>query len=219
MLPLILLPLHLAWHHKSRSRLAGGAALCVISLGWALFAMALTVDTRIVRDTSTGQLLRHYLSTPSEFIRIVWASLTDSTLFTFYQQTFVGVLGWLNVMLPAALYPMLWAGLGGCALVSISFSTVREDWPLRLMLLVLSVGSITLIFLAMLATWTPYPATLVNGVQGRYFLLPFVVMGYAAHGISDNQIPARSLGGWIVLALFAVLSIGALTSALLTGYH
>ena len=37
-------------------------------------------------------------------------------------------------------------------------------------------------FLALLITWTPQPAHVIEGVQGRYFLIPAIMVAYAVAG-------------------------------------
>jgi uncharacterized membrane protein len=219
MLPLLLLPMYLAWRHSSRNFMVWGLALWVASLAWIFFAMHSTVDTRMIRNISTGQLMWFYLSSPSEFIRIVWASLSDPQLFTFYEQSFVGILGWLNAMLPLGLYPALWTGLGVCAVYTVQATSIRRDWPFFASLASLSVASIALIFFAMLTTWTPFPAVVASGVQGRYFLLPILVLGYALQGPTTELSRTSRTGAWWTLALFSILSIYGLTGTLLGRYH
>ena len=45
-------------------------------------------------------------------------------------------------------------------------------------LLALALASAALVFLALLVTWTPHPAALVQGVQGRYFIVPALLADF-----------------------------------------
>lgn len=219
LLPLLVLPFYLAWRRQSRRDFYLGCWVTVGALGWVLFALYSTNDPRIVRNHTTMELLSQYAIHPVAFFKVVFASLTDPGLFTFYQQSFIGVLGWLDTRLPGYFYPALWAGLALSALVSVSFSTLRQDWSARLLLAAVALASVSLIFLALLVTWTPHPASVVQGVQGRYFVVPMILMGYVASGFATVQPPLRRGLAGLVLAGFALSSLTALTMTLLTRYH
>ena len=219
LLPLLALPFYLAWLRQSRRDFFLGCVIAVATLAWILFALQTTNDPRIVRSQTTTQLLVQYAANPASFFQMVAASVTDDSLFTFYQRSFIGILGWLDTPLADHLYPVLWTGLAVCAFASVSISTVRKDWSARFLLVAVAVASIGLIFLAMLVTWTPHPASVIKGVQGRYFVVPAVLLGYAASGYATQQ---RSLRQWIAglaVAGFALTSFTALTIALLGRYH
>lgn len=218
LLPLLLLPFFLAWRHKSARDFALAGVVTAGSLAWVLFALRTTTDTLVLRQHSSSELLLHYAVHPADFFSIVHASLTNPELSTFYQQSFIGILGWLDTALPAPFYPLLWAGLGLCALASISFSGKRE-WGARLILLCAALASVGLIFLSQLVTWTPHPATLVQGVQGRYFVIPVLMLGYALHGFATGQSAIRQRLATVALIAFGVLSLAALSMTLLHRYH
>ena len=71
----------------------------------------------------------------------------------------------------------------------------------------------------MLVTWTPHPASVVKGVQGRYFVVPAILLGYAASGSATRQQPLRQWIGGLAVAGFALTSLTALAMAVLGRYH
>jgi uncharacterized membrane protein len=219
LLPLLALPFYLAWQRQSRRDFFLGCLITVATLAWILFALQTTNDPRVVRSQTTTQLLIQYATNPAAYFKIVIASLGDAELFTFYQQSFIGILGWLDTPLAGYFYPTLWAGLAFCAVASVSISTLQRDWSARLLLVAIAVASIGMIFLAMLATWTPHPASVVKGVQGRYFVVPAILLGYAASGYVTLQPPLRQWMAGLAVAGFALTSFSALTMALLGRYH
>jgi uncharacterized membrane protein len=79
-------------------------------------------------------------------------------------------------------------------------------------------ASIGLIFLSQLVTWTAHPASLIEGVQGRYFVMPMVLLGYVLSGSPKAQTQLQ--GRLVVFALsgFALCSLTALTITLLSRY-
>lgn len=219
LLPMLALPFYLAWHRRSRRDFFLGCLITVATLTWILFALQTTNDPRIVRSQTTTQLLMQYATDPWAYFKIVMASLGNAELSTFYQQSFIGILGWLDTPLVDYFYPALWTGLALCTLASVSLSTVQDDWSARLLLVAIAVASIGLIFLAMLVTWTPHPASVVKGVQGRYFVVPAILLGYAASGYATQQLAARQWIAGLAVAGFALTSLAALMIAVLGRYH
>ena len=218
LLPLLLLPFFAAWQQKSKRDFWLGSIVAAGSLSWVLFALHATTDTLVVRNQSSSELLVHYAMNPAAFFSIVFASVVDPELSTFYQQSFIGILGWLDTPLPAAAYPMLWLGLGFCALASISFAHGRNR-SAQWLLLFAALTSAGLIFLSQLVTWTPHPAALVQGVQGRYFVVPMMLLGYAASAGRPAQTQVRRWLERLALAGFALCGLTALTMTLLSRYH
>ena len=219
LLPLLILPFYLAWHRQSRRDLYLGCFVTVAALGWVLFALQTTNDPRVIRNHTTTQLLVQYAADPAAFFRIVWASVADNDSFTFYNRSFIGILGWLDTHLADDFYPTLWTGLALCALASVSISTLQKDWSARLLLVGLGVASIGFVFLAMVVTWTPHPATVIKGVQGRYFVVPAILLGYALSGCATKQPPLRRWIASLIIAVFALTSVTALTMTVLGRYH
>ena len=219
LLPLLALPFYIAWQRQSRKAFYLSCVVAVATLGWVLFALQTTNDPRIVRSHSTTQFLMQYAANPASFFQMVIASVTDDTLFTFYQRSFIGILGWLDTPLADHFYPTLWMGLAVCAVAAVSFSTLRNDWSARVLLVAIAVTSIGMIFLAMLVTWTPHPASVVKGVQGRYFVVPAILLGYAASGCATRQPTLQRWIAGLAVAGFALTSLTALTMALLGRYH
>ena len=220
LLPLLALPFFLCWRRRSPRDFWLGLATATGALAWTLFALHSSSDTRVLRAHTTAQLLAHYAADPLAYGRLVMASLADRELSSFYQQSFIGILGWLDTRLPAYAYPTLWSGLGLSALASFSLQSLRQDWSARLLLLALALASAALVFLALLVTWTPHPAALVQGVQGRYFIVPALLVAYAAGGFSVTRKGSpRAQWSAVAVAAFALCALGALTLTLIRRYH
>ena len=218
MLPMLALPFCLAWMRRSRRDLYLGCVLMLAALGWVLFAMHSTNDPRIARNHTTSELLFYYVTNPSAYFEVVSASLSSLELFTFYQESFIGILGWLDTKLPLYFYPTLWIGLALCALIGVSWQSLQRDWLPRLLLILIALASVCLIFLALLVTWTPHPAPVVQGVQGRYFVVPMILLGYSLSGFAPVQGAVRRWLTRFVLAGFALVALTALTMTLVSRY-
>ena len=219
LLPLLLLPFFLAWRRQSSRDFYLGCWITVGAIAWTVFALQSTSDARVVRDHTTAELLLHYLGNPLSFLRVIFASLNDADLFTFYERSFVGVLGWLDTWLPPYFYPALWVGLAICGIASVSVATLQRDGSPRLLLAGIAMASVGLIFLALLVTWTPHPTLTVRGVQGRYFLVPTIMLAFAISGASALKSPLRQRLAALAVAGFSASSLAALTMTLLSRYH
>lgn len=86
-----------------------------------------------------------------------------------YVAQIVGQLGWLDVNLPKPLLAGYALGLGLLALVD-TRRTVRVSPAQRVLLILVALATMALVSASQYASWTPYGADHVEGVQGRYFL-------------------------------------------------
>jgi uncharacterized membrane protein len=78
--------------------------------------------------------------------------------------------------------------------------------------------SAILVFVAMLTTWTPAEASIIEGVQGRYFTVPALMVAYA---LTVSQEKRHDVWSWVthlVVFSFTILSFSALILALLARY-
>ena len=219
LLPMAALPFVSAWHQRRASDAAWGLAVLVGTFSWLAFAVTSTVDTRIVRAHGTLELIHHYLAEPWDFFSILARTWLDPELRAFYQYSFIGILGWLDAPLVQAFYPWITGGLLLCMVMGTCLPVNRRDVVFRLSLLAVSVLSFLLIFFALLVTWTPHPARVIAGVQGRYFIVPALLLGYVLGGNAPFS-PSAALP-WIrgaVAAAFGVLSASALAWALQIRY-
>jgi uncharacterized membrane protein len=206
LLPMLALVLASTFYSKrDRYYLAFSVSLLCV-LVWTLIAAKTTVDTRIIKSAATGDVLWFYLSDPLALFQVFQNTWQDLSLTYFYRISFLGVLGYLD----SAFTDMQYRFLYWCALIlaalSISVAGIRARWQASALLLVCAVVSVFFIFFALLLTWTPHPATVVHGVQGRYLLIPAIMVAYA---VSGNAILNKSIAR--KLALVLVVALGAFT--------
>jgi len=226
-LPMLALPLLLAWRTRQRRLAVLGLALLAAILAWNAWAGAVTVDTRAVRALSAGEIARHYLTDPLAFLAVLGRTLASEPWRDFMGQSFVGVLGWLDTPLPAGSYRWLGLGLLALALPSLAGWRATPHLP-RLACAAMAVPSALIVFAALLAAWTPHPAEVILGMQGRYLLLPALLACLALLPCTDAAAPADGGSGaaarwadraaWALLAGFSVLSLQVLMGTLSTRY-
>jgi uncharacterized membrane protein len=161
----------------------------------------------------------HYLSQPWQFVTILSATFSNAVVTQTYMQQFIGTLGWLEPRLPLWFYVMEIATLAIALLLSISRTTLEDEALARLMLVFASFAGLVLLFALLLVTYTPHPATIVMGVQGRYFLLPLLVLSYSLHGNTRLLRTARAYIAYPALTISGLIALYVMTDALLQKYY
>ena len=179
MLPMFLLLAFACWKSRKPIHTFSATATVVAVIVWLYVASQSALDPRVNLGLTTSELAKIYLFEPLKFIHVLAYTLWDVERISFYWRSFIGILGWLDTPLQNTHY----MGLTMLLLLTWGLSSFTTlTWPnltARLGLVMASVLSILLIFFALLITWTPHPAQLVEGIQGRYFLIPALLLGYA----------------------------------------
>ena len=214
LMPLFLLPIYIAWQRRSLKNSLVVGAFGLAAIGWALVALRSNNGLMLDPAHTSAGLLIYYAAHPLAFLEIAAATVADPVQSTFLQQSFIGILGWLDAPLHQRFYPALWMGLVLCAWASMSFASLHEMRKARIVLITSALAGVGLIFLALLVTFTPHPATLVQGIQGRYFLVPALLLAY---GLSNHR-NTLAAGPIVLLSAFSVVSLGALMMALIDRY-
>lgn len=218
-LPMLILLAATFFYSKRRRALLSCAAATLFILGWTLFALKTTVDLRVPIGESSANIVAFYLHHPFQFLSVLWQTVSDSELQSFYYFSFLGILGWLDT--PFGIHYYMWFGviIAIVAALSVTLRGARDDWPQRLLLACVALISALFIFFALLVTWSPHPARVIAGVQGRYFLVPAVILAYAVGGnagLFDGF--RRKLASGVVLSLF-VLSLAATVELVVERYY
>lgn len=253
--PMLLLLLVVAWQRASKTLWVLAVVAPTLVVGWFLFALSDTVDQRVVRPLATGEIALHYLTHPLELLSALKKTWLDPETMAFLGQSFIGILGWLDTPLLGQQYTSLGVGLFLCTIASLPHLTRPRSAgrspadsaqkAVTLALWLAGLASLVLVFLAMLIAWSPFPALRVEGVQGRYLLIPALLLALAMHGAGPlpQDMPSKSLaltaqairsdhGPWpdmrrwavvlfrcLAAPLFLAWSLNALIPTLLTRYH
>jgi hypothetical protein len=97
-LPLAGMPLAAFFFRKRLLDLILFLVLTTLSLIWLYVALHSTVDLRVERTYTTGYKVSYYVKKPLTFFTVFWSTLMNAELRQFYQMSFIGILGWLDVM-------------------------------------------------------------------------------------------------------------------------
>lgn len=216
--PLLLVPLAMMRPWTVR-RAALGLLPGLVITAWVVFALASTRFPQLAGMSAVDKLLA-YASEPSRLVEVLWTTASTPSVIEFYWRSFVGVLGWLDTPLDDAVY-VTWALLMAMALAwTLAIADwSRFAWP-NLLMLVMGCASAALVPLLLLLMWTPFDAAVVDGVQGRYFLLPMLLLSMALPGGRRGQgqrVEQCTTG--IFTAVVAVYSLAVALPALVYRYY
>jgi uncharacterized membrane protein len=180
------------------------STLLVVGLWWAALLRVAPLFTNPGVDPF-GQV-RYIVLNPLAFLRVLWA--TTLGLGGEYQ-TFVGVLGHLDTVLPQPVYLLAWTALLGVAVLD---GGARS--PVRGATRAILAGSAGLVHLSILETLyltvMPVGAPVVLGVLGRYFIPPAPFLFVALHRGKGVGLPRQA--AWAALAAAAIVLAAAATT-------
>lgn len=154
------------------------------------------------------------LAHPVGFMKIFAATMAEAG----YVRSAIGVLGWLNVILPIYVYAL--------AVVALPLGILAED-PQAPRLAAISVawnvciiaGCVLATAVAMFVLWNVAGATVIHGIQGRYFL-PFTALAVvtASSAIRLSLSPTTRAAAWILVVAIMVLTTLAMHLAIEAAY-
>lgn len=220
LLPMVFLLGVLALRQRWRQAWFAMAIVLALSLGWTAIVTSASYIARGTAEIGTTGAILHYLAHPGELIGAFARTLGNSDVLSFYGRSFVGILGWLDAPLPDPAYPLLGGLFLVVFLLGLPYAGNPHQRASRLWLGGLALTSVMLIFLALLLTWNPLSPPVIEGVQGRYFIIPVALLSFAlAEPLSPGGSGWRQRGlQWSLLTL-VMLSIGFSIHTLVNRYY
>nr|WP_041795038.1 DUF2142 domain-containing protein [Pararhodospirillum photometricum] len=231
LLALLLLPWPGLVRQELTRRLLVIAGGCALAIGWAILAQG-TMGGQIIHPPAVlpnpaggpdlvypgpnpKEQARYLLAHPALILTLPWKTLlADATI----PLTMIGVLGWLQVLMPTWYYGFCYGALA-VAMVGDSCreAVKRIAWAEAALALLVLFACIEGIYLSQYLVWTHLHYPSVQGPQGRYLLplLPLTLF----------LLPALREGrrGWPFLALApvaaAVLGLVAAPLAVVTAFY
>jgi uncharacterized membrane protein len=189
--------------------------LSLLAASWPVATSRVAGYGRLGSGVDPGRQIHDSLLHPFHLLRVV---IVDYAVHTprFLSQL-VGRLGWLDTPLPAPLLVAYLALLLALVFLDTSPRIEARPWQRGIAAAAVLAGMI-LISASQYATWTPYRADFIEGIQGRYFLplvLPAVWIFHSRRW-AGRVAPGR-LG--LALGAFSVLSCGIALWALVGRYY
>ena len=201
------------------ARLAGAALVLGAGMGWSALISAIGApNVGAFQGADLGAQLALLLSEPRRILAVAGETLRQ--MLGGYMHSFVGVLGWLDTLLPAAYYRIAWPMLGVAALATLlgtrapMAARAGPGWILASV-----AASCAGIFGILYLTWSPVGGPVVQGVQGRYFLPLAMLLAVAMPMLGTNRLaPLRRLLV-AAIAVFPAYSLGTALSAVVARYY
>jgi len=133
-------------------------------------------------------------------------------------RSFIGQLGWLDVDLPSLYRRIAWAGLALAAILVWrrgSPGGASRHWRLEALAVA---GAVSGVGLIQYMTWTVVGAPAIDGIQGRYFLVPALVLGVL---FTRDAGSPRNAADWLAVPVMAlpIVSIAITMHALILRYY
>jgi len=186
---------------------------------WQVIIIHTIVDGRVAIGASSSSVILFYATHPIELWGVLKNTLTNADILRGYFSSFFGLLGWLDTPFPGSEYKILFfitLTIAGC---SIAYAQPQKLSLLKVSLCLSALGSLAAIFLALLVTWTPHPARVIDGVVGRYLLIPALLLSYAFSTNEKNLLPALRHLGLIFLIGLGTYSLIICYDILLERYY
>lgn len=216
LIPVLLLPLVASMKLNHKLKYILPIIPTATSLSWIFFTVTRVVDGgKKHPGVSHGQVISHYISHPLEVISIIYNTISDMNLLSFYYRSFIGILGWLDIKLPVNLYVISGVFILILAVLNIRISFLKGNKLYVGSTLLVSAGSILLIFFALLVQWSPFPTTTIIGVQGRYFTIPVIILSFIMHN-QDDRTNKISIA---ILISYLFISLHCMTTAIVNRYY
>jgi uncharacterized membrane protein len=154
---------------------------------------------------------------PARFFTMSYKSLR--ILGKVYFISYIGLLGWIDTLLPNFLYYFYPAALIAAVLFDDHQGQKIPVWQ-RLVFPGVFVGSVLAIFLALYVTWTPYKQSWIDGMQGRY-LIPVVpvLLPVLYHNIGAGGLKKAAPYWHLILAIFILIALITMTAVLLRRFY
>jgi uncharacterized membrane protein len=214
--PMILLPLIAGLVLRRHWYVISACVAALSVIAWQILMMRTVVDGRVALGASTGEIAAYYLQSPMNLVNVLVMTLSDEVQMRGYFSSFFGMLGWLDTPFAGKEYTYLFSLTMLIFLTTVAYRSLLRDKLIRVSLVTCAIGSLAIIFFAMLISWTPHPATVIEGVQGRYFLIPAIMLAYALCHTLREQRGARALVALsltVILGLYSFINTGLLLLA------
>ena len=201
-----------------RMRVASFFASATLVLGWAAIVSAKTM-TNFAADLGADParqlaLIGHH---PGLLISLLLQTAAQDHLRIPVQ--FVGVLGWLDTVLPPWYYFLSHLGLLAAACATMCCA---RDWTIspagRALIACGLIGAVIAIYLIQYLSWTAVGAPTVQGVQGRYFLSIALIAALLLPGFGRRWYKVSD-GLTVIVGIFPVVTLAVAMHAVVTRYY
>jgi hypothetical protein len=165
---------------------------------------------RLFHATDPAAQLLVFLHNPLRLLSLPFSGLYDESAFRVRE--LVGVLGWIEFLLPPRLYQLWYWAIPLAFLADVAKpqgSREAPGWFNNLLVAVAIIASVFALYDVQYLSWTPVGAAAVDGVQGRYGIpiLAFLSVVAGSQGNTFARI-SRGLSGLLAMPAVAAAAVG-----------
>ena len=152
---------------------------------------------------NTSLQMAYVLHHPFRFIGLFFHWDLYAIVIKMYE--FIGILGWLDVILPSNYYRLAYLVFFLAILFILSFNS--EKLKLRMVILLSAFLSMLAIMAAQYITWTALESPYLGGLQSRYFIpvIPFLALGIAGFQ-KEKPLKNWQAGIFILVVIFPLIT-------------
>jgi uncharacterized membrane protein len=189
-----------------------------LSLAWIMFALA-TVHGggAISQEMSSSDVIRYYLVHPGAFLSVVFRTLTDAPTLRECWRMFIAQLGWGEIAIGSAVCLIFTAEFVAIVIASSSLASLRCLTKSHLALACAGGAAMLLLLVVALSAWTVHPATIINGLQGRYFYPIAFLLVFACRAGKPSRVGAKL--SFAILIVMAASSVEFVVPNMLARYY
>jgi uncharacterized membrane protein len=214
LLPLYLMAWFVCTQTRKREDYYKFSISLVLVLIWTVSALLSNVDTRIELGATSLKIAEYYFVQPNKFFVVLTNTFKLPDLAISYVYYLISITPLRN-----GTYHLLAAGLLVLGACTLSVKSIRLNSKVHAIFTLSAFASVLSIFFLLLVTWTPHPAPIIWGVQGRYFWVPAILFSYALSGSVawKKEMFGKLIGA--IVAVFVLISLYAEMQALIARYY
>ena len=207
---ILLIPKKCFGTEKNKYLYCISSLILVVSLNllWLKISSSYLYTFINTRGSNSSIQLKFILQSPYQYVLTLFATIDQYS--TFYLEQIVGhSLGSFSVKTSYIFVIMALVVLFRYLFYKDSKKSDYFSNFEKIIILLLIVGTILLIFTSLYLQWTPVYSTIVEGVQGRYFipLLPLVSFFFISKKPKKEDIPLASVSIFILFNIISIISI------------
>jgi len=186
----------------------------LVAGAWFVFTSRYPDERQVIieRQVNAKEQVKQIIESPTEFLNTFTNTIKDKG--EYYLYTFVGsLLGWLDIGIPTRyIIAFIVLLLGAPFFENHEYQFNRKE---KLWCIFIGIGIFVLVLVGLYLTWTTVGASIIEGVQGRYFI-PIVILLLLTLCMKNNYVKVKNIN---VVFMVLVMILNILTLNVVQGFY